>query len=62
MFKYDFVAYSPLSLPVKEFRKLGKFGEVVGKSLVSFFDSRCSTMADFMFSYNLSVCNADGCS
>ena len=49
MFKYDFVAYSPLSLPVKEFRKLGKFGEVMGKSLVSFFDSRCSTMADFMF-------------
>ena len=37
MFKYEFVADLPASLPVKDFENRLTFGNVMGKSLVSFF-------------------------
>ena len=37
IFKYEFVANLPLSLPVKEFRKLGNIWVCYGKSLMSCF-------------------------
>ena len=37
MFKYEFVADLPASLPVKNFENRLTFGNVMGKSLVSFF-------------------------
>jgi len=45
IFKYEFVANLPLSLPAKEILKSVNIWEAMGKSLVScFFDSWCSIM------------------
>ena len=42
IFKYDFVANLPASLPVKNFENRLTFAEVMGKSLVScFFETQC---------------------
>ena len=42
IFKYDFVANLPMSLPVKKFENRLTFGEVMGKSLVSCFsETQC---------------------
>ena len=37
IFKYEFVANLPVSLPVKNFENRLTFGEVMGKNLVSCF-------------------------
>ena len=44
IFKYEFVANLPMSLPVKNFENRLTFVEVMGKSLVScFFETQCIT-------------------
>ena len=47
IFKYEFVANLPMSLPVKDFENRLTVGEVMSKSLVScFFETQCRRISE----------------